>query len=184
MYQLGRVWEMLGINLFNYYKNNYKQWKIFKKLPKTHQAVNGFFPSEPYFKYHPNTNFNGLKVLNYGCGKSVYKATNVINVDIVPGEFVLVLDPSKSLSQFGENFDYILANHVLEHVPNWFETFTQFAEILKPGGKLEIFIPPISSDSAHSFRDHINRIGMRSFDGVGPNSGSGANLWADVEFKK
>lgn len=172
------------MNLFKHYLNNYRQWKYFKQLPKTHQALNGFFPSEPYFKYHPSTNFGGKKVLNYGCGKSVYKAPNVINVDIKPSDSVVVLDPSKSLTQFGTDFDFILANHVLEHVPNWFNTFTEMAEILKPGGRLEIFIPPISSDSAHSFRDHINRIGIRSFDGVGPHATSGCNLWAESEFKQ
>ncbi len=170
------------MNLLAHYKNQYRQWKSFKSLPKSHKPENGFFPSEPYFKYHPSTNFNGLKTLNFGCGKSIYKASNVINVDIRPGEGVVVRDPSRPLAQFGKDFDFILANHVLEHVPNWFDCFTEMAEILKPGGRLEIFVPPVSSDSAHSFRDHINRIGMRSFDGVGPFSGPGANLWAESEF--
>jgi hypothetical protein len=175
---------MLGMKLLNHYKNNYRQWKYFKSLPKSHQAANGFFPSEPYFKYHPDSNFNGKKTLNFGCGKSVYKAPNVLNVDIFPGEGVVVRDPSRSLAQFGTDFEFILANHVLEHVPNWFTTLAEMAEILKPGGYLEIFIPPISSDSAFSFRDHINRIGMRSFDGVGPNPTPGSNLFMGNEFSQ
>lgn len=172
------------MNLLEHYKNNYRQWKSFKSLPKSHQALNGFFPSEPWFKYHPNSNFNGKKVLNFGCGKSIYKANNVLNVDVEPGENVIVRDSNKPLSQFGIDFDFILANHVLEHVPNWFDTLAEMAEILKPGGYLEIFIPPISSDSAFSFRDHINRIGMRSFDGVGPNSTAGANLTMQHQYDK
>jgi SAM-dependent methyltransferase len=171
------------MNLYKHYLNNYRQWKYFKQLPKTHQAENGFFPSEPYFKYHPESTFNGLKVLNFGCGNSVYRAPNVVNVDIVPRDGVKVIDAEKPLwAQFGTDFDFILANHVLEHVPNWFNTLEQFAKMLKPGGKLEIFIPPISSDSAFSFRDHINRIGMRSFDGVGPHSNAGANLHFEQEY--
>lgn len=170
------------MRLFKHYLNNYRHWKAFKALPKTHQAPNGFFPSEPYFKYHPSHTFLGRKVLNFGCGKSIYKASNVINVDVYPYPNVLVRDPSRSLTQFGTDFDFILANHVLEHVPNWLETLKEMAEILKPGGTLEIFVPPISSDTAFSFRDHINRIGMRSFDGIGPVASSGANLTSEHDF--
>ena len=170
------------MGLLAHYKNNYRQWRAYQRLPLAYKADTGFFPSEPYFKYPPSTNFNGLKVLNFGCGISVYKAPNVINVDIVPGDCVTVRDPSRSLAQFGKDFDFILANHVMEHVPNWFDTLQEMAEILKPGGKLEIFTPPISSDSAHSFRDHINRIGMRSFDGVGPHASAGVNLAAKHEY--
>lgn len=171
------------MNLYKHYLNNYRQWKYFKGLPKEWQANTGFFPSEPYFKYHPETDFGGKKTLNFGCGNSIYKAPNIVNVDIVAREGVKVIDPTKTLSeQFGTDFDFILANHVLEHVPDWFNTFTQFARMLKPGGKLEIFTPPISSDSAFSFRDHINRIGLRSFDGVGPHGFAGANLHFEQEY--
>ena len=171
------------MNLYQHYRNNYRHWKAFKNLPKTHQSILGYFPSEPYYKYHPDYDFGGKKVLNFGCGKSVYKAPNVMNVDIAEGPNVIVRDSSKPLSQFGTDFDFILANHVLEHVPSWFETLKEMAEVLKPGGKLEIFIPPISSDSAFSFRDHINRIGIRSFDGVGPNPSAGANPYFDHEYQ-
>jgi SAM-dependent methyltransferase len=174
---------MLGMNLFKHYKNNLNQWRYFKSLPKSFQAESGYFPSEPYYKYHPNNDFGGKKTLNFGCGKSVYKAPNVFNVDIAPGDNVIVRDHNKSLSQFGTDFEFILANHVLEHVPNWFETLKEMAEILKPGGQLEIFVPPVSSDTAFTFRDHINRIGLRSFDGVGPNPTAGANLTFYHEYK-
>ncbi len=172
-----------GTKLFNHYLNNYRHWRAFKRLPKSHQAVNGFFPSEPFFKYHPNSDFQGRKTLNFGCGKSVYKAKNVWNVDIMPGDEVTVRDPSRSLAQFGKDFEFILANHVLEHVPNWWDTLNEMAEILKPGGRLEVFVPPISSDSAFSFRDHINRIGIRSFDGLGTNTSAGANLFMQNEYE-
>ncbi len=173
---------MTGTKLFKHYLNNYRQWKSWKSLPASCRAATGFFPSEPYFKYHPSTDFGGIKTLNFGCGKSVYKAKNVWNVDIAPSDGVLVINESQTLAEFGTDFDFILANHVMEHVPNWFETLEEMAEILKPGGRLEIFVPPISSDSAFSFRDHINRIGMRSFDGVGPTQNTGTNLWAHHDF--
>lgn len=173
------------MNLLQHYKNNYRQWKQYTQiLSKDKRSPLDYFPSETYFKYPPNHTFGGKKVLNFGCGNSVYTAPNVLNVDIVAKEGVIVRDPSRSLSQFGTDFDFIIANHVLEHVPNWFDCFTEMVSILKPGGKLEVYIPPVSSDSAFTFRDHINRIGMRSFDGIGPKAFAGCNLFCEKEFSQ
>lgn len=170
------------MSYFRHLLNNYKTWKVYKSLPAGHQKQDGFFPSETYFKYPPFHTFEGRKVLNLGCGKSIYKSPNVVNADVVPGEGISVIDPSKSLTQFGTDFDLILANHVIEHIPNWFEKFKELAEMLKPGGMLEIWTPPVSSDSSMTFRDHINFIGLRAFDGVGPYATSGANVLAGHEF--
>ncbi len=175
---------MIGTSLFAHYKNNYLLWKQYQKLPPTFRQPSRYFPSETYLKYHKNSDFGGRKVLNFGCGKSVYAAPNVFNVDIVASQGVIVRDPSRSLSQFGQDFDLIIANHVMEHVPDWFEVFKEMASILKPGGRLEIYVPPILSDSAFSFRDHINRIGIRSFDCVGPQANAGSNLFVGAEIKE
>ena len=163
---------------------NYKAWKRYKKLPKQFQRPDGMYPSETYFKYHPLSTFGGKRVLNFGCGKSVFVAPNVTNVDVVPGDHISVIDPSRSLGQFGTDFDLIIANHVLEHVPDWFETFKEMTAMLVPGGMIEVWIPPISADTAFSFRDHINRIGLRSFDGIGPGASGGSNALASDEFSK
>jgi hypothetical protein len=77
----------------------------------------------------------------------------------------------------------IIANHVLEHVPNWFECFKEMARMVKVGGEIHVWIPPISSDSTFSYRDHINRIGIPSFSGCRSISRAGTNLTAAEEFK-
>ncbi len=122
--------------------------------------------------------------MNFGCGRTVYAAPNVTNTDIAPGPGAVVRDPARPLSQFGTDFDLVIANHVLEHVPDWFGCFKEMTEIVRPGGRIEIYVPPISSDSAFSYRDHINRIGFRSFNGLGPNANAGSNLAVGEEFAR
>lgn len=153
---------------------------------KWHSVVSsnrGMFPSQVYLKYGPTSTFEGRKVLNFGCGKCTYSAPNVLNVDAFPGPNVVVRDPSKPLSQFGKDFDFIIANHVMEHIPNWYECFKEMAEILKPGGTIEIWVPPVSSDAAFTYLDHVNRIGQASFVGVGSrNQRAGSNLAAEQDY--
>lgn len=168
----------------NYLKqllNNYRYYKRIKKL--NIPIVNGHLHSSVYVKYPPDYTFEGKKVLNFGCGRATYKSPNVLNVDTVPGDGVLVRDPGRSLTQFGKDFDYIIANHVMEHLPDWFRTMKEFAEILKPGGIIEIWVPPISSDAAFSYRDHLNRIGVDSFSGCKTSPRPGTNLLAAAEFE-
>ena len=145
------------------------------------------FPSQIYMKYGPEDTFGGRKVLNVGCGKCTYKAPNVTNLDGYEGVGVnVVWDLSKTPLPFeSESFDFIIANHVLEHIPDWYECFKELARILKPGGTLEIWVPPVSSDAAFTYTDHINRIGQASFAGVGSwSQRAGSNLAAESEYAK
>lgn len=40
-----------------------------------------------------------------------------------------------------ERFDYVIASHVIEHVPNTLGWFKEIAEVLQPGGVLSLAIP-------------------------------------------
>lgn len=159
---------------------NYRIWKKFKTFPQVLWYM-GYWPSETYMKYPPESTFQGRKVLNFGCGKSVYKSENVVNLDVVAHEGVNVVVSDNKLPFENDTFDFIIANHVMEHVPNWFESFKEMARILKPGGTIEIWIPPVSSDSAFTYRDHINRIGIHSFAGTKTMWRSGHNLSSEHE---
>ncbi len=172
------------MSYFSELKNKYHYWKAFQKYPKD-VVKRGFFPSETYCKYHPNNEFFGKKVLNLGCGTSVYKHPNVINLDGWQGDGVNVVhDLSKTPLPFEDQyFDLIIANHVLEHVPNWFECFKELARVVKIGGKIEVWVPPVSSDSSFTYRDHINSIGLQSFYGCLSAKNPGCNLWAEHERK-
>lgn len=144
----------------------------------------GKLPSQIYYKYSPNYTFEGRQVLNVACGKCTYKTPNVTNLDIAAYDGInVVWDLSKTPLPFEtDTFDLILANHCLEHIPNWFECFKELCRIVKVGGMVEVWIPPVSGDTAFTYRDHINRIGLCSFAGCYNNRQAGTNLLSDIEY--
>jgi ubiquinone/menaquinone biosynthesis C-methylase UbiE len=82
-----------------------------------------------------------------------------------------------------ESYDLIIANHVIEHVPNWWACFNELSRICKVGGTLEIWIPGCDSDSSYGYRDHINRINNCSFYGVFGTYREQSNAWAIQTMK-
>lgn len=169
----------------NYLKllvNNYKNWKNFRKLVKDPKQTH--FPSQVYYKYPPMFPFKGKKVLNLGSGTCTQYPENVTNLDAFDGPNVQVVhDLGKTPLPFASNtFDLIIANHVMEHIPNWFECFKECARILKPDGIIEVWVPPVTSDSSFTYRDHINRIGIESFYGIHDLRRPGTNLTASKEL--
>ena len=164
-------------------------WQTYKTREKwLNSGLNltkGYIPSETYVKYPPDSDFEGRRVLNVGCGKNVFAASNVINTDLMEGKGVdIALDLSKPLPFRDNTFDLIIANHVLEHVPGWWECFKELARVVKVGGRIEVWVPPVSSDSSFTYRDHINSIGMESFAGCRQMRRAGTNLFAAEEFKE
>lgn len=162
--------------------DKYRSWKQFQKQPNGAKQ-RGFLPSQTYMKYPVSSTFGGKKVLNLGCGTTTYPAKNVVNLDGWASEGVnCIWDLSKTPLPFGDQeFDFIIANHVVEHIPNWFECFKELARVLKVGGVIEVWCPPVSSDSAFTYRDHINLIGIESFFGCENTGGRTHNVWANQE---
>lgn len=167
--------------MMNWLKFAWNNWKYHRRIKRLKIKLwDTKFPSQTYFKYPPEAEFNGVQVLNLGCGTATYKAPNVTNLDYAANEGInVVCDLSKGQLPFeDESFDFIIANHVLEHIPNWWDCFKELCRVLRPGGKIEVWIPPVSSDTAFTYRDHINRIGVESFTGVGVSRRGGTNLMA------
>ena len=129
-------------------------------------------------KYHPDHTFEGKRTLNVGCGSSTYAAKNVVNLDTYEGPGVdVVWDLSKTPLPFKDNeFDFIIANHILEHVPGWWECFKELARVVKVGGIIEVWGPG-TGDSQLGYRDHINTINGYSFVGTRGTIRNKANLW-------
>ena len=148
--------------------------------------IDGKMSSSTYMKYPPHCDFGGAKVLNIGAGGAAFKAPNVTNLDLEAGDGInVVWDCSKTPLPFADNtFDHIIANHCIEHIPNWFECVKDLARVVKVGGSIEIWTPPVSSDAALTYRDHINWIGSESFSGCKSISRPGSNLAATEEFHK
>lgn len=145
--------------------SKFQEYSRYESCPVGYQNVREISTSI-YTKYPKDSTFDGKKVLNFGCGKATFSAPNVLNVDIVEAPGVIRRDPSRSLRQFGDDFDLVLANHTLEHIPNWFDCFAEMADICKVGGRIEVWIPTMSTDAAFTYRDHINYMGLGSFCGV------------------
>lgn len=138
--------------------------------------------SSVFTKYPSTETFGGRKVLNLGCGFAQFKAKNVVNLDGEPcSNADIIWDLSKTPLPFEDNtFDFIIANHILEHVPNWWKCFEDCARILKPEGKLEIWVPGQGSDAVLGFRDHINTINNNSFFGIHGLTRNVGNAWAEA----
>lgn len=118
-------------------------------------------------------------IINLGCGFK--KCEGGINVDGFEACNPDILwDLNKTPYPWEDNsVDTIYAYHVFEHLENWWGAFTECARILKDRGQIEIRVPDASSDSAITYRDHLNIISLFSFDGIlNRLGGRTLNSWA------
>ncbi len=108
------------------------------------------------------------KILDIGCGKNKYQSleNKVIGMDIVdlPGVDI-VHDLKVSPFPFNnDEFDIIIAKHILEHLNNIVEIMAELYRILKPNGLLNIIIPYFSSPSAFKDPTHVRYFTLNTFD--------------------
>lgn len=59
----------------------------------------------------------------------------------VPGANMITIIEDHSFKELGENYDLIVASHVVEHLKNPYESIKQFMEMIKPGGHLIVAVP-------------------------------------------
>ncbi len=136
--------------------------------------------SHAFLKYPPNSEFGGKRVLNLGCGFAKYPAKNVVNIDAFDNcKPNVVHDLNQTPYPFeDESFDGVFANHILEHLPNWWGAFNECARILKPGGVMEVWVPSSGSDAIFGFRDHVAEVNANGFYGCFGTYRQGGNAWA------
>lgn len=135
-------------------------------------------------KFPRDGDFDGKKVLNLGCGFAKYTAKNVTNLDayeVCKPDVVCDLESGK-LPFEDESYDIILANHILEHVKNWWSIFEECSRIVRPGGAIIIYVPGPGNDSTVGYRDHISQINHYSFFGT-LDTMAGTNAWAETNKK-
>lgn len=91
-----------------------------------------------------------MKKLNLGCGID-YK-TGYVNVDFHSHVNIDVQHDLNSIPFpfMNEEFDFIYASHILEHLDKPFVIMTELHRILKPGGRLHIKVPHFSRGFTHS----------------------------------
>lgn len=102
----------------------------------------------------------GGRILDYGCSwgycvhqlaQAGYEASGfeVSRPRVEYGRRVLKQVLTSDLAALPRGvFDAIYSAHVLEHIPNPKSCMTAFAELLKPGGKLFLYVPNCSGDDA------------------------------------
>lgn len=82
------------------------------------------------------------RFLEIGPGPKRIPGFETLNV-IAAGDVDYVFDAAKKLPFKNNSFDLIYSSHILEHIP-WFKTKNTLSEwyrILKPNGKIEIWVP-------------------------------------------
>ncbi|MFN3704675.1 MAG: class I SAM-dependent methyltransferase [Thermoflexales bacterium] len=100
--------------------------------------------------------------LNLGCGNDYRQG--YINVDRVPG----VADIVHDLDEFpypwpDHSVDEILMRHVLEHLQDIRKVMDELWRLLKPGGRLTIYVPHFSNFHALTHPEHRHAFHYNSF---------------------
>jgi SAM-dependent methyltransferase len=110
-------------------------------------------------------------ILHFSPEKSLFnwikKFNRVVTADITPG-FYTSIDKNivnidiTQMQLENELFDCVIANHVLEHIPNDLQAMKEIYRVLKPGGKAVLQVP-YSIKFAHTIEDPlINNPTMQS----------------------
>ncbi|MEM5801770.1 MAG: class I SAM-dependent methyltransferase [Candidatus Aenigmatarchaeota archaeon] len=126
------------------------------------------------------------KILDLGCGRNKYKtneAAIVVGLDKYPFEGVdIVHDLEKTPLPFNDNeFDEIIASHILEHIQNFIPLMEELHRILKPSGILHIYVPHASDLGAFGHIDHKRFFTIRTFSHFTENNPE--NQYSKARFK-
>jgi len=108
-----------------------------------------------------------MKKLNLGCGKKILK--DFVNVDIVPGEGVVVWDLETILPFEDNTFDYILMDNVFEHIHKRGQLLKELQRIGKNGTTIDIIVPHFSSYTAYRHIEHCFYCSYFTFEDTGFN---------------
>lgn len=121
--------------------------------------------------------------LNLGCGKDIRPGWVNLDLARLPGVDVVHDLSALPLPFHDEEFDYILAKDVLEHV-DYIPLLREIHRILRRGGQLSIQVPHFTSVDNYVDPTHHKRFSIRTLDFFVANSGSGRDYYFDFSFAK
>lgn len=113
-----------------------------------------------FLKYSNFIGFNssekrGFRTLDFGAGVGslavLWTETSGMSVDcfeIDPQQREMIknrgLNVVEKLDGFNEEYDLVYSSNVLEHIENDFEALTTLASVIKPAGRIAIYVPAFS----------------------------------------
>jgi predicted SAM-dependent methyltransferase len=109
-----------------------------------------------------------IKILDIGSGGMKYKGNpddEIIGLDLYKGPGIdIVWNLEKTPLPFKTNeFDMVVASHVLEHIKNFFPLIGELHRIIKPGGILKVWVPHASDLSAFGHVGHVRYFTVNTF---------------------
>jgi len=121
------------------------------------------------------------KKLNLGCGEDYREG--FVNLDYNRNVKSDVCADINSFLPFDNNeFDYVFADNVLEHVNNLFEVMSELHRICKNKAIIEIYVPHYSSPNALKLPYHTYYFGLSSFNFINYLGGMGKS-YSNLNFK-
>jgi len=114
-------------------------------------------------------NHKNKKILELGCGRKPYKPKEgevVVHLDKVKlPDVEVVWDLNKFPWPFKDNeFDVVIASHVLEHLDNLIRVMEEIQRITKPGGLVKIKVPYAKHSDAFTDPTHKHFFTSFTFD--------------------
>lgn len=92
--------------------------------------------------------------LNLGCGDTPLPGW--VNLDIYPGEGVILCDLRKTWPYADSSVDAVRAWHIFEHLPDRVHTMNELWRVLAPGAIAEIQVPTVDGVAAFSSPTHLS----------------------------
>ena len=124
-------------------------------------------------------------MLELGCGK-IKHVPHSVTLDINPTSVADVIhDLNVFPYPFDDNeFDVVIAEHVLEHLDNLIAVVEELHRVLKPGGTLYVEVPHFSCSDFFTDPTHKHAFSTRSFDYFVPDTVLHQYHYSKVAFKK
>jgi SAM-dependent methyltransferase len=121
------------------------------------------------------------RILDVGCGRA--KVPGAVGLDANPASAADVLhDLDRTPYPFGDDeFDLVVARHVLEHLERPLDALAELHRITKPSGVVHIVTPHFSSPTSWTDPTHRHHFSSRSFDYL--VEGSDYAYYTDVRYE-
>ncbi len=99
--------------------------------------------------------------LNLGCCDALLPG--YVNVDVVPGVGIEVVDLRKAWPWADNSVEYVRAYDIIEHLQDKIFTMNELWRVLREGGRAELAVPTTEGSGAFQDPTHVSFWNRRSF---------------------